>query len=187
MAVFVSAVVPSVVAQGAEYHISDEVTVFMHTGPSNQYRIRANIASGTMLDLLARDKATGYSKVRLASGGEGWVQSKYLDKGQSQILRLPQIEQQLARSRQVINEQGEALNGIEADLKKANDKQARFTAETAQLHNEVERLNLQINGMDETNLMGWFLRGGALALGGVIIGLILPHFPKRRRRNNDWF
>ncbi|MEH6472703.1 MAG: TIGR04211 family SH3 domain-containing protein [Halopseudomonas sp.] len=174
-------------ANGADYHISDKVAVFMHTGPSNQYRIKSNLPSGTMLDVLAKDASTGYVKVRLEKGTEGWVEGKYVDKGQSLAQRLPVLEKALARSRQLTDEQSEALVGLESDLTNANNQQAQYTAEVSQLQNEVERLKLEIGSMDETNLMGWFIRGGALALGGLIIGLIVPHLPKRRQRNNDWF
>lgn len=180
--VFVSGAVNS-----AEFHISDEVQVFMHTGPSNQYRIRSNIPSGTMLTVLAHDKATGYSRIRLENGTDGWVKTKHIDKGRSLAQRLPEVESLLAKSQEVVKEQADTLQALNGDLEGANDRQAQFTAETAQLQNEVERLKLKIDGMDETNLMGWFLRGGALALGGVLVGLILPLLPKRRRRNNDWF
>tara|TARA_R110001583_G_scaffold17766_1_gene71652 strand:+ start:2801 stop:3379 length:579 start_codon:yes stop_codon:yes gene_type:complete len=177
----------SAVANSAEYHISDEVSVFMHSGPSNQYRIIGNLPSGTMLDLLAKDAASGYVKVRLAKGTEGWVQGKYVDKGRSLASRLPELEKELARSRQLNTEQSEAVAGLESDLNNSNNQQAQYTAEVSQLQNEVERLKLEIGAMDETHLMGWFLRGGALVFGGLIIGLIVPHLPKRRQRNNDWF
>ena len=172
---------------GADYHVSDKVTVFMHTGPSNQYRIKANVPSGTMLDVLDRDNGTGYIKVRLGGGSEGWIDGKYIEKGQSLSQRLPVLEKALARSRQLTEEQSESLSALETDLKHSNDKQAGSITEIAQLQNEVERLQLEIDAMDETNLMGWFIRGGAVALGGLIIGLIIPHLPKKRRRNNDWF
>ncbi|MEH6822573.1 MAG: TIGR04211 family SH3 domain-containing protein [Motiliproteus sp.] len=175
------------VVNGAEYHISDEVSVFMHSGPSNKYRIISNLPSGTMLDVLTRDKSAGYVKVRLAKGTEGWVQGKYVDKGQSLAVRLPELEKALARSRQLTDEQGEALAGLESDLVNANNQQTQYTAEVSQLQNEVGRLKQEIGAMDETHLMGWFLRGGALVLGGLLIGLIVPHLPKRRQRNNDWF
>lgn len=168
-------------------HISDKVTVFMHRGPSNQYRIKANVPSGTMLDVLEQNKATGYSRVRLVSGTEGWVQSKYIDNGDSITVRLPAMEKALARSSQIIEEQKETISALETDLNSSNEKQARSTADTAQLQNEVDRLQRELEAMDETNLMGWFLRGGALALGGILIGLIVPHLPKRRRRKDDWF
>ncbi len=177
----------SVGVGAAEYHVSDEVSVFMHSGPSNQYRIISNVPSGTMLDLLAKDGSTGYAKVRLEKGTEGWVQGKYLSKGQSLASRLPELEKALAYSHRLTEEQSEALAGLESDLAKANNQQAQYTAEVSQLQNEVERLKLEIGAMDETLLMGWFLRGGALLLGGLFIGLIVPHLPKRRQRNNDWF
>jgi SH3 domain protein len=140
-----------------------------------------------MVDVLERDATTGYTKVRLPAGTEGWVQGKYVEKGESIALRFSKLERDLKASRQLNSEQGEALSGLEADLQRANDLQAQGTANVAQLENEVERLKGQISMMDEKNMMGWMLRGGALALGGVILGLLLPHLPKRRRRNNDWF
>ncbi|MFT6916191.1 MAG: SH3 domain protein [Motiliproteus sp.] len=177
----------SSVSIGAEYHISDEVSVFMHSGPSNQYRIISNPSSGTMLDVLAKDESTGYIKVRLTKGTEGWVQGKYVDKGQSLALRLPELEKALAASRKLVGEQAEALTALDSDLSMANNQQTQYTADVSRLQNEVERLKLEISSMDETLLMSWLLRGGALVLGGLFIGLIVPHLPKRRQRNNEWF
>ncbi|MFT5722029.1 MAG: SH3 domain protein [Motiliproteus sp.] len=184
---FLLALFVSGMLSAAEYHISDEVSVFMHSGPSNQYRIISNLPSGTMLDVLAKDGNTGYVKVRLGKGTEGWVQGKYVNKGQSLALRLPELEKALAASRKLVGEQTEALTALESDLGQANNQQAQYTADVSRLQNEVERLKLEIGGMDETLLMSWLLRGGALVLGGLFIGLIVPHLPKRRQRNNDWF
>ncbi|HEY5717020.1 MAG TPA: TIGR04211 family SH3 domain-containing protein, partial [Motiliproteus sp.] len=112
---------------------------------------------------------------------------KQVDEGLSVKKRLPVLERELSTSRQQIAEQGELLAELKADLASSNESRAQAVTATAQLQNEIDRLKAEIAGMDETNLMGWFVRGGAVALAGLIIGLIVPHLPKRRRRSDDWF
>lgn len=169
------------------YHVSDEVTVFMHSGPSNQYRIKARVSSGTALELLARNRETGYVQVRTDNGTEGWIESRFLSEGASIKSRLPRLEEQLAQSRERVTQQATDLERLRAELEEASAISARSVSEVAQLENEVARLQLQIDRMDERNLMGWLLRGGGIALIGVILGLIIPNLPKRRRRTDEWF
>jgi len=55
------------------------------------------------------------------------------------------------------------------------------------LQNEIGTLQSQISNMDQSNLMRWLTYGGLVAFGGVILGLILPYLPRRRKRRDDWF
>jgi len=169
------------------YHVSDDISVAMHTGPSNQYRIRGWVSSGTTLQLLDRNADTGYFHVRDEEGRDGWVNGKQVDEGLSVKKKLPALEKALAASREQVEQQGAQLGELQSDLASSNENRAQAVTETAQLQNEIDRLKAEIAGMDETNLMGWFIRGGAVALGGLIIGLIVPHLPKKRRRSEDWF
>ncbi len=189
---------PASVVAAESYHVTDEVKIFMHRGPSNQYKIKARISSGSALTLLARNKDTGYVHVRTSGGTEGWIDGRYLEAGNSVKARLPEVERQLQQSQQQLKEQQEQVVALtselerlsgqrQTELSRINESRAKTTAQVTQLENEIVRLQAEIDGMDETNLMGWFLRGGAVALGGIIIGLIIPNLPKRRRRSEDWF
>ncbi|MEH6627692.1 MAG: TIGR04211 family SH3 domain-containing protein [Motiliproteus sp.] len=180
------------------YHVTDELKVFIHRGPSNQFKIKARLNAGTPVTLLARDKATGYVQVRTDKGTTGWMEKRYLKAGVSIAERLPAAEASLKSSQQKQVEQATQIKNISAELNrvkkksstemsKINETRAKTTAQVAQLENEIVRMQAEIDGMDDTNMMGWFLRGGALAIVGVIIGLIIPNLPKRRRRNDDWF
>ena len=35
-------------------------------------------------------------------------------------------------------------------------------------------------------MVEWFTRGGIVALGGIILGVIIAYLPKKRRRNDQW-
>lgn len=183
----VSILFSSVLWAANPYHVSDEVAVAMHTGPSNQYRIKGWVVSGTTLQLLERNNETGYLHVRDENGRDGWIKGDHVEQGLSVKKRLPVVEKELAASRQQVKEQGEQLTELRDSLSSSNDSRAQAVTEMTQLQNEIDRLKAEIANMDETNLMGWFVRGGAVALGGLIVGLIVPHLPKRRRRSDDWF
>ncbi len=189
---------PMPAAAANEYHVDDEVTVFMHTGPSNQYRIKARVSSGTALTLLDRNSNTDYVQVRTDQGTVGWIQSRYLAEGNSKFMRMPELEQNLTAARSALEEEREKVARLSAQLKQAreahqtevaqiNNSRAETTAHVAQLENEINRLQNTIDGMDESNLMGWFVRGGGVALAGILLGLLIPKLPKRRRRTDEWF
>ncbi|MCW9052969.1 MAG: TIGR04211 family SH3 domain-containing protein [Motiliproteus sp.] len=180
------------------YHVTDDVKIYMHRGPSNQFKIKSRPSAGTPVTLLARNSDTGYVQVRTNSGTVGWIEGRYLKKGSSIKQRLPDAERALKQSQDKQSEQAVLIKKLTSELASVkqksstelaqiNESRAKTTAQVAQLENEIVRLQTEIDGMDETNLMGWFLRGGALAIVGIIIGLIIPNLPKRRRRNDDWF
>lgn len=180
------------------YHVSDDVSIAMHSGPSNQFRIKSWVPSGMELTLLGKDSDTGYVRVKTSRGTEGWINGKYLEKGNSVKARLPVVEEKLNAAESILQKEQakvatltEQLARSESarknELEAVNDARAEGTAQIAQLENEIIRLQTQIDSMDETNMMGWLMRGGGIALLGVIIGLIIPNLPKKRRRSNDWF
>jgi SH3 domain protein len=59
-------------------YISDEFFVPFRTGPSTQNAITRNLVSGTRVDIVEESADTGYARVRLQDGLEGWVQAQYL-------------------------------------------------------------------------------------------------------------
>ncbi|WP_158070113.1 TIGR04211 family SH3 domain-containing protein [Motiliproteus sp. MSK22-1] len=185
-------------AFGAEsYHVTDEVKIYMHRGPSNQYKIKARVNSGTPLTLLARNNETKYVQVRTDKGVQGWIDGRYLKVGKSVKARLPEVEKELIASKKIQVEQASKIETLTAELQrvnqlrkgelgKINDSRAKSTAQLAQLENQIVRLQAEIDGMDDKNLMGWFLHGGAVAIIGIILGLMIPKLPKRRRRTDEW-
>ena len=185
-------------ASAAEsYHVTDEVKIYMHRGPSNQYKIRARVDSGTPLTLLGRNNETKYVHVRTNKGVQGWIEGRYLKEGKSVKARLPEIEKELTVGKELQAEQANKIETLTTELQrinqlrkgelgKINETRAKSTAQLAQLENQIVRLQAEIDGMDDKNLMGWFLHGGAVAIAGIVLGLMIPKLPKRRRRTDEW-
>lgn len=168
-------------------HIADDAMVYVHNGPSNQYRIITRIKSGTAVEILKRDPKTKYVQIRMPQGKTGWVENTSVDRGDSLSVRLPKLQSSLEQSQSLVKQQSIQIEQLQAESNSLKEENSSLTQNVEQLQATIKELNFQIESTDESNLMRWFTHGGLVALGGVILGLILPYFPKRRKRKDDWF
>lgn len=83
-------------AQAETRYVSDELEIAMRSGTSTQHRILRMVPSGTALQVLQHDEATGYSRVRTPSGAEGWVLTRYLMTTPAARERLAATEKKMA-------------------------------------------------------------------------------------------
>jgi SH3 domain protein len=86
-------------------YVSDRLEVTLRTGTSTQHSIVRMLPSGTRLEVLETEPASGYARVRTADGVEGWVLSRYL-------MDQPAAREQLAAA----NRRVETLNARVAEL-----------------------------------------------------------------------
>lgn len=75
--------------------VSDQFEVLVRTGPSTANAIQVMLNSGTELEELERDEASGYSRVRTTGGTEGWVLTRYLMSEPSAREQLERLTSQL--------------------------------------------------------------------------------------------
>ena len=75
--------------------VSDQFEVLVRTGPSTENAIQIMIESGTQVEVLERDDALGYARVRTSGGTEGWVLSRYLMPEPSAREQLEKLTSQL--------------------------------------------------------------------------------------------
>lgn len=174
-------------AMAEKGHIADDAMVYVHNGPSNQYRIITRIKSGTAVEILKRDPKSKYVQIRMPKGKIGWVENTSVDRGDSLSVRLPKLQSSLEQSQSLVKQQSIQIEQLQAESNSLKEENSSLTQNVEQLQATIKELNFQIESTDESNLMRWFTHGGLVALGGVILGLILPYFPKRRKRKDDWF
>ncbi len=167
-------------------HISDEVSLFMHGGPGKQYRITGRTNSGDAVDIIERDNGSKYVKVRTATGREGWVEGKFVKVGLSIKERLPKLEEKLQAGRNKLDIQRTEYEDLNTRYSELNNEKSQVMSQIDALNSDIRRLQLELDTRDESNLLRWFTHGGLVALGGVILGLILPMFSRRKKRRDDW-
>ncbi len=177
----------SLSAHAERGHIADDAMVYVHNGPSNEYRIITRIKSGAPVQILKRDPKSKYVQIKMPKGRIGWVEPSAVNPGDSISVRLPKLQSSLDKSQSTVTEQADKIEKLQRETNQLKQKNLSLTTEVVELKSSIKELNFKIESTDESNLMRWFTHGGLVALGGVILGLILPYFPKRRKRKDDWF
>lgn len=177
----------SLSAHAERGHIADDAMVYVHNGPSNEYRIITRIKSGAPVQILKRDPKSKYVQIKMPKGRIGWVEPSAVNPGDSISVRLPKLQSSLEESQSTVTEQADKIEKLQRETNQLKQKNLSLTTEVVELKSSIKELNFKIESTDESNLMRWFTHGGLVALGGVILGLILPYFPKRRKRKDDWF
>jgi SH3 domain protein len=144
-------------AHAEDRWVTDEFEIMMRSGKDGKQRILRQLKSGTKVESLKIDEESGYTKVRVASGDDGWVLSRYLRSTPTSRLKLPAVEGQLKRSQsqrtELKNELGElkkerqSLQGEVAELQKSNrslqdqvDRIAKLSAGTIEVDDQNRQL-----------------------------------------------
>ena len=141
-------------AQTNSFYLSDELTAPMHTGHSNQYRIKALLKSGTALTLIENNEETGYSKVVTARGTEGWIESKYLSSKPGAKLLLQRTLKELDSTKEKLANSQNAANTTSSDNQQLNQKINALSKRNKDLTSElasIKKISSNAMNLDRNN------------------------------------
>ncbi|EPY2709429.1 TIGR04211 family SH3 domain-containing protein [Vibrio cholerae] len=179
-------------------YIADKLFTYMHSGPSNQYRILGSIDAGEKVKLLEVNKESGYSQITDERGRTGWVESRFITREVSNALRLPALEKELAEvKKQLANarqnadsEQAGLAESLELRNQQIADLERNYADISKQLtdsQSEIRELRAKLDTQKEDLLLKYFTYGGGVAGIGLLLGLVLPHIiPRRKRHPAGW-
>ncbi|HEY9199888.1 MAG TPA: TIGR04211 family SH3 domain-containing protein [Gammaproteobacteria bacterium] len=127
-------------ARAETRYVTDELEIDLRSGTSLQHRILRMVPSGTELEILEQDAATGYTRVRAPSGAEGWILTRYLSTSPPARVRLADTEKKLAeleiQSRQrmakLSQSDQEFLKTME-ELARVKDENMKFSKQLADI------------------------------------------------------
>jgi SH3 domain protein len=135
-------------------YVSDRLEITLRSGTSTSHGIVRMLRSGTQVEVLEEDKASGYTHVRTSNGKEGWVLSRFLMKGQAARDRLAAVEKELAEleleNRKTVTAMQalrEEKNAIEAERSKLDGENRKVSLELA----EIKRTASSALTMDSEN------------------------------------
>jgi SH3 domain protein len=130
----------AVAAHAEDRWITDEFEVMLRSGQSNQQRIILQLRSGAKVEALRVDDEAGYTKVRTASGEEGWVLTRYLRSTPTAKLQLPAAQEQLQRSLAERDNLKKQLNDVKKERVELQREVADLQASTRSLQDQVDRI-----------------------------------------------
>nr|WP_216606692.1 TIGR04211 family SH3 domain-containing protein [Vibrio sp. 99-70-13A1] len=196
MVLFTMLAAPAAFAQ--DRYIADKLFTYMHSGPNNTYRIIGSIDAGEKIKLLQANKKTGYSEVLDNRGRKGWVESKFVSRQESMVLRLPRIEKELADVKAKLANARQSADSEKAGLASSLDSRNKQISELEQNYSEISQqltssqtenreLRAKIDTQKDDLLLKYFMYGGGVAGIGLLFGLLLPHIiPRRKKSPNGW-
>ena len=141
-ALFLSALILPILVQAQDIqYVSDQLIITMRTGQGSQYQILKTLPSGTRLEIMETNEETGYTRVRLADGTEGWVLSRFLTEEPIAREKLAAAQSKLQR----LTDQNNALKEELANLKKSatelETERNTLLSQSESAKTELERLN----------------------------------------------
>ncbi len=191
--------------------VTDQFEITLRSGPSTSNAIERMLKSGAELEVLERDRETGYSRVRTPGGTEGYVLSRYLMPEPSAREQLSALAGQLTDA----TAEGQSLGGQLQAVRRQYDEatatiaaleadKARLTAEleeirrtaastleireqNASLRNVLATRDTRIESLEQSNreLSSQNMRYWFLSGAGVLLfGLLLGLWLPRLRQNN---
>ncbi|MGP9796871.1 TIGR04211 family SH3 domain-containing protein [Halomonas sp. 86] len=176
--------------------VSDELSTYVRSGPTDGYRIIGTLNAGEQVEVL--EESGDYTRVRGQSGDTVWVLT-------SEIQETPSAREQLPVLQARVDELTAELDGINdtweqrtssttetlelreqriADLETRNNE---LDNEAEQSRQQVRALQARLDTQEEDLLMRYFMYGGGVAGAGLLVGLIVPHLPRRRKKRDRWF
>lgn len=180
-----------------------ELEVTLRSGQGTGFSIVRMVRSGTPVEVLEQNPGSGYSRVRVPGGTEGWVLSRYLTDspvGAEALVAARQRVDQLSReNRELIEERNRLMSegdNIAGELARLKDLSAnaisleesnqRLQVALKRSEKTMEELRADNDRLGSTSRRDWFLSGAGVLVAGLLFGLILPRIRWRRRRQwND--
>ncbi|MBU2869685.1 TIGR04211 family SH3 domain-containing protein [Colwellia sp. E2M01] len=165
-------------------YISDDLFIYMHTGPGTNYRILGTITAGSEIKITGASD-NNYSEIIDEQNRTAWVESKYVTTQAGLRFVVADLNKQIADSTNFTSKLDGEVNELNSKLNLLTNEKANLTTELTELTKTLERTQAKIKDQDTNIKKQWFFNG-ALVLGiGLILGLVLPKLFARRRGSMD--
>lgn len=202
----------SVAASAATQYVSDQLSINMRSGPGTKYRIEKLLDAGDKLDTLG-SSSDGWTRVRTSSGDTGYVLTRFLSdqpaardqvadmkkqvaqlksdnadlkKELAQALhgsdKLGELKRNLVDENKKLKSQLQNIRETSADAIRISKENEKYRKQLMSLRSDVDRLKHENQAL-QSRRAG--MKIGALILfGGILLGLLLPMFRRRRGKGN---
>jgi SH3 domain protein len=202
---------PASMASAETMYVSDELTVPMRSGTSEQYRIISFLPSGTALDVLEPSPDGSYQHVK-AGDADGWVKTDQLMKTPAARAQLVSLNERIDSLKAQLKQSGGSIAELNAQIKQLEDDKralgknrddlaaslndlkqvaahpAAIAQQNQTLEDKLTSLNEEFNTVQAENtqlrdrsIKEWFMIGGGVSLISLFLGLIIPSIKWRKR------
>ncbi|MCH1918311.1 TIGR04211 family SH3 domain-containing protein [Shewanella sp. A3A] len=175
------------VAEEQTGYISDDIFIYIHGGPGNQYRIIGSIEAGQKVTLMGETQ-DDYSHIVDHKGRDGWVKTDTLTQQPSLRFQLPELQEQLKQQQQqlqaALSDKGSATSQVD-DL---SSQLADAKAALQRASKERDDAKKALASLHDNAKYEMWREGGVIAAIGALIAVVLVYLPRPRAKKRDrWF
>jgi len=161
-------------------YISDDLLIYMHAGPGNNYRILGSINAGDEIKLTGNVE-NSYTEVVDTKDRTTWIESRYVSTTPGLRVVIAELNSKLANSE-------ESNQTASNEIERAQNEMAQLKNQTKQLNNQISTLKKQLAHSEsqlsnqDMDIKKEYFFNGAIVLGlGLILGLIIPRISIRKK------
>lgn len=163
---------------GPTRYISDETAITLREDKGMNAPVAALLKSGTRVELIEEDRASGYSRVKVAPGREGWVLARYLS-------TEPAAREKLNVAQSQIAEQQAQLRKLENEVARLREAAAVSGSRSPPaIDPPAESADREDSGIEASDSVVMFT-GAALFIAGLLAGLLIPMLQRTRPRRRS--
>lgn len=167
-------------------YISDDLSIYMHTGPGTNYRILGTIKAGTEVKRTGKSEK-GYSEIIDDKNRNAWVEKKYLTTKPGLRFIVAELNGKIAISSDYTNQLDGEANQLRSSVELLSKDKKKLLTQLKQVEQQLKITTNKVKDQD-TKILTQRFYNGAIVLGvGLILGLIIPRFFARRKSSmNSW-
>jgi SH3 domain protein len=168
-------------------YVSDRLEITMRSGKSTSHGILRMLRSGTPVDVLETDKASGYSRIKTRSGKEGWVLTRFLMSGPAARDRLAEAKKRLAELELENRKMHTTMAGLQEEMSSVEKERQNLDSEhrdVSQQLAEIKRTASSALAIDSENKE---LKSRMVALERSLQTVQQENENLKDRTARDWF
>ncbi|WP_224416913.1 MULTISPECIES: TIGR04211 family SH3 domain-containing protein [Modicisalibacter] len=176
--------------------VADDLKAFVRSGPTDNYRIVGALTSGEPVTVLGTQG--DYTRVRAESGDVVWIKNDQLQDQRSLSERVPALKEKVATLSDKLDginqtwqsrtaSMTDTLEAREQRIAELEQRNGSLDQQLAQAQTTLRELQARLDTQEQDLLMRYFMYGGGVAGAGLVVGLLVPHLPRRRKKRDRWF
>lgn len=166
--------------------ISDALFVYLHSGPSNQYRIIGTVNAGQSVTYLSEDSETGYAQIQYEGNKTGWLPKEYVTYTPGLVSQLETLKADFAQTNEKLLATEQQRDELNNRLNQAVAERQTALEQLEQANRAYEQLKVQVEATQTSIWQKPMVLGSMILLAGLIFGLILPLLMPKRRDSERW-
>lgn len=169
------------------HFISDDLFIFMHSGPGNNYRIIGSINAGSAIKITDQNTETEFTQITDQRGRSGWIKTEFVSATDSVKTQLSDLQARMAEQGDLSASYSQEVSLLQARLEQAEQQKISLEEQTQSLRSQLDNATQRLEKTQDEGQKELFYMGAIVAGSGLIFGIILTMVLKGRKRSDSLY